>query len=138
MPQVVQTNRSVRHYGRVEYDPIITEYPVNSYVLFTPPVGRSDKLFSRHRGPYQVIERMNFIYTNEDLVNGKRITTHIHSLRPMNYNPDRTSPLSVARQNNHQPPKQSQQKVYNGVQGPLDWIRGVMRQLETLQGSNTC
>ena len=28
----------------VEYDPRITEYPVNSYVLFTPPVGRSDKL----------------------------------------------------------------------------------------------
>ena len=46
-----------------------------------------------------MIERMNSIYTIEDLVNGKRITTHIHNLRHFNYDPDGTSPLSVARQN---------------------------------------
>ena len=37
-------------HALVEYDPAITEYPVNSYVLFTPPVGRSFKLLPRHRG----------------------------------------------------------------------------------------
>ncbi len=42
------------HHALVEYDPTVTEYPINSYVLFTPPVGRSDKLLPRHRGPYQV------------------------------------------------------------------------------------
>jgi hypothetical protein len=42
----------------VEYDPSITEYPINSYVLFTPPVGRSDKLLPRHRGPYQVMDKL--------------------------------------------------------------------------------
>ena len=31
-------------HSLVEYDANITEYPVNSYVLFTPPVGRGDKL----------------------------------------------------------------------------------------------
>ena len=31
-------------HAMVEYDPTVTEYPVHSYVLFTPPVGRSDKL----------------------------------------------------------------------------------------------
>jgi hypothetical protein len=31
------------HHALVEYDPNITEYPVHSYVLFTPAVGRSDK-----------------------------------------------------------------------------------------------
>ena len=62
-------------HALVEFDPSITEYPVNSYVLFTPPVGRSDKLLPRHRGPYQVMDRANSIYTIEDLVSGKRITT---------------------------------------------------------------
>jgi len=26
----------------------ITEYPINSYVLYTPPTGRDNKLVSRH------------------------------------------------------------------------------------------
>jgi hypothetical protein len=83
----------------VEYDPAITEYPVNSYVLFTPPVGRSDKLLPRHRGPYQVVEKTQSIYIIEDLVNGKRTTTHIHNLRSFNYDPARTRPLEVAHHN---------------------------------------
>ena len=83
----------------VEYDPRITEYPIHSYVLFTPPVGRSNKLLPRHRGPYQVMEKTDSIYTIEDLVSGKRITTHIHNLRPFVYDPDRTSPHTVAQHN---------------------------------------
>ena len=35
------------HHALVEYDPAVTEYPINSYVLFKPPVGRSDKLFPK-------------------------------------------------------------------------------------------
>ena len=35
----------------VENDPDITDYPVNSYVLYTPP---SNKLLPKHKGPYQV------------------------------------------------------------------------------------
>ena len=31
-------------HNLIEYDANITEYTVNSYVLFTPPVGRGDKL----------------------------------------------------------------------------------------------
>ena len=26
------------HHALVEYDPAVTEYPINSYMLFTPPV----------------------------------------------------------------------------------------------------
>jgi hypothetical protein len=63
-------------HAMVEYDPSVTEYPVHSYVLFTPPVGRNDKLLPRRRGPFQVIDKMTSINTIEDLVNGKRITTH--------------------------------------------------------------
>ena len=86
-------------HALVEFDPSITEYPVNSYVLFTPPVSRSDKLLPRHRGPYQVIDRANSIYTIEDLVSSKHITTHIHNLWPFNYDLDRTSPVTVAQHN---------------------------------------
>ena len=32
----------------VENDPDVTDYPVNSYVLYTPPMGRSNKLLARH------------------------------------------------------------------------------------------
>ena len=69
----------------VEYDPRITEYPVHSYVLFTPPVGRGNKLLPKHRGPFQVMDKSDSIYIIEDLVSGKRITTHIHNLRPFIY-----------------------------------------------------
>ena len=85
-------------HALVVYDPSITEYPINSYVLFTPPVGRSDKLLPRHRGPFQVMDKTHSIYTIEDLVNGKRITTHIYNLRPFNYDPERTRPVDIARQ----------------------------------------
>jgi len=66
----------------VLHDPDITEYPVNSYVLYTPPSGRDNKLVARHKGPYQVVSRNTSIYIKEDLLRGKRITTHIHNLRP--------------------------------------------------------
>ena len=45
------------------------------------------------------MEKVDSIYTIEDLVSGKRIVTHVHNLRPFIYDPDRTSPLSVAQQN---------------------------------------
>ena len=83
----------------VEYDPRITEYPIHSYVLFTPPVGRGNKLLPKHRGPFQVMDKTDSIYIIEDLVSGKRITTHIHNLRPFIYDPIRTNPLTVAQHN---------------------------------------
>ena len=85
-------SQSTDFHALVEFDPTITEYPINSYVLFTPPVGRSDKLLPRHRGPYQVMDKANSI-------SGKYITTHIHNLWPFNYDPDGTSPLTVAQHN---------------------------------------
>ena len=63
-------------------DPRITEYPVHSYVLFTPLVGRGNKLLPKHRGAFQVMDKTDSIYIIEDLVSGKRITTHIHNLCP--------------------------------------------------------
>jgi hypothetical protein len=78
--QVAQAHQhQVDSHLLVEYDPRITEYPVRSYVLFTPPAGRSNKLLPKHRGPFQVMDKTDSIYIIEDLVSGKRITTHIPS-----------------------------------------------------------
>jgi hypothetical protein len=65
----------------VENDADITDYPVNSYVLYTPPMGLI-KLLPKHRGLYQVRGRKQSIYIIEDLVLGKQIKTHVHSLQP--------------------------------------------------------
>jgi hypothetical protein len=63
------------HHALVAYDPAFTEHPIDSYVLFTPSVGTSDKLLPRHT------------------------STYVHNLRPFNYDPARTSPLAIAQQN---------------------------------------
>jgi len=58
----------------VENDVEITDYPINSYVLYTP----------------------HFI---EDLVLDKQIRTHVHNLRPFIFNSNRVNPIEVAQQN---------------------------------------
>ena len=68
-------------------------------MLFTPPVGRSNKLLPRHHGPYQVMEKTDSIYVIEALISGKRTTTHIHNIRLFNYDPAYTSSLTVAQHN---------------------------------------
>jgi len=83
----------------VENDADITDYSINSYVLYTPPMGRSNKLLPKHRGPYQVRGRKQSIYIIEDLVLGKQIKTHVHNLRPFLFNPQRVNPQEVAQQN---------------------------------------
>ncbi len=83
----------------VESDPDITDYPINSYVLYTPPTGRSNKLLPKHKGPYQVLGRNQSVYTIEDLVRGKQIRTHVHNLRPFIFNPTQVDPQDIAQQN---------------------------------------
>ena len=39
------------------------------------------------------MDKTDSIYTIEDLVSGKRITTHIHNRRPFIYDPISTNPL---------------------------------------------
>ena len=39
------------------------------------------------------------VYTIQDLVNDKVVVTHIHNLRPFNYDAERTDPVAVAQQN---------------------------------------
>ena len=84
----------------VENDADITDYPINSCdVLYTPPMGRGNKLLPKHRGPYQVRGWKQSIYFIEDLILGKQIKTHVHNLRPFLFSPNRVNPIEVAQQN---------------------------------------
>jgi len=97
--RVAQDNQHRADHHHLVIDPDITEYPINSYVLYKPPTGRGNKLVPRHRGPFQVMERRESIYAIEDLINGKRIKTHIHNLRPFVYDPAYINPTDIAQQN---------------------------------------
>ena len=66
-----------------------------SYVLYTAPTGTSDKLELKHRGPYQVVNKLDSIYTIQDSVDGKLIATHINNLREFLYDSARTHPLHI-------------------------------------------
>ncbi len=82
MLKVAQKTQSALDSHRIaQHDPNYTDYPINSYVLYTAPTGSSDKLELKHRGPYQVANKLDSIYTIQDLVDGKFITTHINDLR---------------------------------------------------------
>jgi hypothetical protein len=77
---VVKTRSSLDSHRTAQHDPNYTDYPINSYVLYTAPTGPSDKLELKHRGPYQVVNKLDSIYTIQDLVDGKFTTTHINNL----------------------------------------------------------
>ena len=97
--KVAQENQKATDLHRMSvYDNNYTDYPINSYVLYTHPNGKEHKLRPEHSGPYQVMNRLNDIYSIQDLVSGKVIDTHVHQLRPFNYDPERTRPVDIARQ----------------------------------------
>jgi len=94
-----QTQSKLDSHHIAQQDQNFTDFPIHSYVLFTSPSGRGDKLELKHKGPYQVMNKLDSIYTIQDLVDGKIITTHITNLREFHYDPARTDPKDVAVQN---------------------------------------
>jgi transcription termination factor NusB len=97
--KVAQEHQKATDLYRVStYDNNYTDYPINSYVLYTHPNGKEHKLRPEHSGPYQVVNKIGDIYSILDLVSGKVIDTHVHQLRPFNYDPERTRPVDIARQ----------------------------------------
>ena len=68
------------------YDNNCTDYPINPYVLYTSLCTIIDMLIKKHKlhpehsSPYQVINRLNDIYSIQDLVSGKVNDTHVHQL----------------------------------------------------------
>ena len=83
-----------------EFDGDFAEYPITSYVLYTPPRGKErPKANMTNDGPFQIQNRIGDIYTLENLLTGKLFDTHISALRPFNYDPLRVIPKEVAMQN---------------------------------------
>ncbi len=88
MAQKTQSALDSHHIA--QHDPNYTDYPINSYVLYTP-TGPNDKLELKHRGPYQVVNKLDSIYTIQDLVDDNLCEFH--------YDPNRTNPIDIAVQN---------------------------------------
>ena len=81
--KVAQENQKATDLHRMSaYDNNYSDYPINSYVLYTHPNGKEHKLRPEHSGPYQVMNRLNDICSIQDLMSGKVIDTHVHQLRP--------------------------------------------------------
>jgi hypothetical protein len=94
-----KTQSTLDSHHIAQHAPNYTDYPINSYILYIVPIGPSDKLELKHRGPYQVVNKLDSIYTIQDLVDGKFITTHINNLREFHYDLGRTNPIDIAVQN---------------------------------------
>ena len=78
------------------FDPNFTEYPINSYVLLTPPEGNRPKLSPRLKGPYRVVNFVGSKYTLQDLITSKNFDIHISKLSPFNFDETRIDPKMIA------------------------------------------
>jgi hypothetical protein len=74
----------------------ITSFPVNSYVLFTPPEGRKDKFQPRKLGPFRVVSVEGSKYTIADLISHRVRRVHVSQLTPFVYDEQRSSPAEAA------------------------------------------
>ena len=85
-----------------EYDPTRTEFPINSYVLVSYPVGMNGtrkpptRFHPILKGPYRVINSVGPVYTVQNLVTYKNEDYHVTQLRPFNYEPERVNLQEVA------------------------------------------
>ena len=100
--QLNQQETDAFHLGRAPKG-ILTEFPVNSYVLVAyetegnrPPT----KLHSRWRGPLKVVGHVGQTYTCLNLVTNKLEDFNINFLRPFKYDEERIDPYDVALRDN--------------------------------------
>ena len=92
-----ETQKARDTHRMQEKHPDYIEYPINSYVLYTPPIGkRRPKTEMKHDGPFLVVNRLGDIYTIQHQTTGKPFDTHVSALRPFFYDPLRINPKDVA------------------------------------------
>lgn len=91
-----ETQNKFDSHHMSEADPELTEYPINSYVLFNDPAGNRNKLQTKKRGPFQIVNRVDDTYSIENLVNHKIRDTHVSNLTPFYFDPERINPVEVA------------------------------------------
>ena len=91
------TQKEFDTHHMAQADDELTDYPINSYVLWEHPAGSRNKLQTKWQGPYQVVNRVGNIFTIENLTNGKHSETHISNIRQFNYDPEWTNPIEIAQ-----------------------------------------
>jgi hypothetical protein len=92
------TQSALDEFHLSQFEGGITEFPVNSYVLLTPPQGPRAKLLPPKSGPFRVVNIVGSAYTIQDLVSLKNSTVHISALSPFLYDEHVTDPREVALQ----------------------------------------
>ena len=95
-----QRDHDLYHISCQENDDQLTNFPINSYVLYTAPGQRRHKLQPARAGPYyRVVHSDGSVYTIQDLMSLKLTTTHISQLTAFEFDETRTSPETVAMHN---------------------------------------
>ena len=91
-----ETQREFDTHHMSRNDPELSDFPVNSYVLFDNPAGGRNKLQTKLQGPYQVVARRDNDIIIKDLLSHKEIRTHISNIREFKFDEERTNPVEVA------------------------------------------
>jgi hypothetical protein len=95
-----QSKHDLYHIGEQEEDDI-TEFPINSYVMYAAPGRNRHKVQPAKAGPYIVVNKDRSTYTIQDLISRKLITTHISQLTAFEFDSTRTDPIVVSMHNQH-------------------------------------
>lgn len=91
-----ETQREFDSHHMSRNDPDLSDFPVNSYVLFENPAGGRNKLQTKLQGPYQVVARRDNEIIIKDLLSHKEVRTHISNIRDFNFDAERTDPVEIA------------------------------------------
>ena len=101
--RATQQSSDLYHLKTSEFNHrILTEFPINSYVLahygHDPHDRPPTKTHTTHQGPFLVVDvdTTKTRYTVKDLVYNKLIDLHVTWLRPFIYEEGRTNPIDVA------------------------------------------
>ena len=92
--QETQKEFDTHHMSR--NDPDLSDFPINSYVLWENPAGGRTKMQTKLQGPYQVVARKNDAVIIQDLITHKEIETHISNIREFLFDDEKTDPKTVA------------------------------------------
>jgi len=90
------TQREYDSHHMSRNDPELSDFPINSYVLWENPAGGRNKMQTKLQGPYQVVGRQDDDIIIQDLLTHKDVKTHISNVREFLFDNDRTDPKDVA------------------------------------------
>lgn len=92
--QETQMEFDTHHMSR--NDPELSDFPINSYVLWDNPAGGRNKMQTKLQGPYQVVARQGDDIIIQDLIQHKDVITHISNVREFLFDSNRTDPKEIA------------------------------------------